>query len=83
MRIDYKKYNFCPRCEKKYSKDTKICPECRSQLRTHRRRIISDYLERRKQDDFMLLAEQFLTINPEGKILLSKLKNYMEKFHKE
>lgn len=80
MRINYSKNNFCSICEKKYPKDTKFCPECRHQLRTHRRRIITDYLVRRKQDDFALLAEEFLSINPEGKILLSKLKDYMQKF---
>lgn len=48
--VNYDKYNFCGYCKIKYNKSLIRC-SCGRKLRTKRRRIIKDYLERRKQRD--------------------------------
>ena len=46
--INYELHNYCSKCDFKYLKIVVRCPVCNNQLRTKRRRIIYDYLARRK-----------------------------------
>lgn len=51
MYINYNLYNFCPSCVLKFPKTTNNCLECGKPLRKKRRRIISDYLEKRLEKE--------------------------------
>jgi len=77
MNVNYNKFNFCRKDNKKFSKDIKICDICGKPLATKRRRIISDYLERKQQKEFLILAKTLLGKTREGLVIYDKIEEYL------
>lgn len=86
MNVDYNRYFYCTTCGNKYLKEKcskkgkiTVCPEGHK-VRTQRRRILTDFIEKRNKKDMIELARTYLPINERGKLLLSDLQDFADEF---
>jgi len=86
MNVDYSKYWYCMTCRDKYlitnchnTGAFSTCPEGH-RVRKQRRRIITDFIERRNKKDMIELCKVYLSKNKEGKALLEDILDYADRF---
>lgn len=86
MNVDYSKYYYCTTCREKIliskcleGNNFTTCP-LGHRVRKHRRRIITDFIERRNKKDMIELCKEYLSINERGKLLVEDIQDFADEF---